>query len=95
MRAWSEAEVRALGVTTDLVTAGSVLGIGRNAAYALNAEGRFPVPVLSLGSVYRVPVAGLLEVLGLVPNSSEASAPTAALALHQSPAAAKTMRSTA
>ncbi len=79
MKTWSEADVRALGVTTDLVTAGSVLGIGRNAAYALNAERRFPAPVLALGASYRVPVAGLLRLLGLEPPTGDVAAGTPVL----------------
>ncbi len=66
-RAWTEAEVRALGVTTDLVTAGSVLGLSRNVAYRLAGEGSFPVPVLRLGERKRVSVVELLRVLGLEP----------------------------
>lgn len=45
-RAWTVAEVRQLGVATDVETAGSVLGIGRTTAYALARSGDFPVPVL-------------------------------------------------
>ncbi len=78
-RAWSEADVRALGVTCDVVTAGSVLGIGRAAAYQLAARDQLGVPVLHLGSRLRVPVAGLLVALGLpltpIPDS-EAGSPT-------------------
>lgn len=79
MKTWTETDVRALGVTTDLVTAGSVLGIGRNAAYALNTEGRFPAPVLALGATYRVPVAGLLRLLGLEPPAGDVPPPTPVL----------------
>lgn len=89
MRTWSEAEVRALGVTTDILTAGSVLGLSRNATYRLNAEGRLGVPVLRLGSQYRVPVSGLLQVLGLPPSARGAAADAAAFALHTTPAAAR------
>lgn len=64
-RAWTEEEVRALGVRTDLVTAGAVLGVGRTKAHEMAREGTFPVPVLRLGRVYVVPTAGLLAVLGL------------------------------
>ena len=64
-RVWSEDEVRALGVSTDLVTAGAVLGIGRTTAHALARAGRFPVPVLRVGRRYRVPVAPILQLLGL------------------------------
>lgn len=62
-RLWSEDEVRALGVATDLVTAGAVLGIGRTTAHALARAGRFPVPVLRVGRRYRVPVAPILRLL--------------------------------
>ncbi len=93
-RAWTAEEVRALGVTTDLVTAGSVLGIGRVTAYALNGQGRFPTRVLPLGSRYRVPVSDLLSLLGLAQNSSETGPASPALAPHQSPAAAKPLEPT-
>ncbi|HWC35810.1 MAG TPA: DNA-binding protein [Mycobacteriales bacterium] len=72
MRRWSTAEVRGLGVTTDLVTAGSVLGIGRTVAYELAREDRFPVPVLRLGRQWRVPVAPLLAELGVAADSTDA-----------------------
>lgn len=62
---WTEQEVRALGVTTDVVTAGAVLGIGRVKSYELAKADQFPVPVLKLGRKYVVPVAGLLKSLGL------------------------------
>jgi hypothetical protein len=66
-RVWTEQEVRALGVTTDLVTAGSVLGLSRNVSYRLASQGGFPVPVLQLGERKRVSVVELLRVLGLEP----------------------------
>ncbi len=65
VRTWTAEDVRALGVTTDLVTAGSVLGLSRNVAYRLVHEGQFPVRVLHLGARYRVPVVDLLGVLGI------------------------------
>ncbi len=57
-------EIRALGVTTDVVTAGAVLGIGRTTAYRLARTGTFPVPVLQVGNRYLVAVAHLLKALG-------------------------------
>jgi hypothetical protein len=63
-RAWTAAEVRQLGVATDVETAGSVLGIGRTTAYALARAGVFPVPVLRVGRRYVVAVEGLLAALG-------------------------------
>ncbi len=51
------------------MTAGSVLGVGRTLAHELARRGDFPVPVLRLGMRYVVPVAPLLELLGLAPDS--------------------------
>ncbi len=62
---WTEKEIRGLGVRTDLVTAGSILGISRPHAYELAKRDEFPAPILRLGRKYVVPVAGLLAVLGL------------------------------
>jgi hypothetical protein len=62
-RVWTVQEIRALGATTDVVTAGQILGLSRNSAYTLARQGRFPVPVIKAGAQYRVPVAGLLAAL--------------------------------
>lgn len=62
---WTEDDVRALGVTTDVVTAGQILGLSRNTAYRLARAGTFPVPVIQAGHQYRIPVAGLLAALHL------------------------------
>lgn len=62
---WTEADVRALGVSTDVVTAGQILGLSRNTAYRLARAGTFPVPVIQAGHQYRIPVAGLLAALQL------------------------------
>lgn len=62
--AWSVEEVRALGTTTDIVTAGAVLGIGRSTAYQLARDGRFPVPVTRVGRRFVVGVPHLLRVIG-------------------------------
>ena len=64
-RVWSLQEIQALGATTDVVTAGQILGLSRNSAYQLARAGTFPVPVLRAGAQYRVPVAGLLTALHL------------------------------
>jgi len=68
-RVWTEDRIRALGTLTDLVTAGSVLGIGRSTSHQLARDGRFPVPVLRYGHRYQVPVAGLLHLLGLTEHN--------------------------
>ncbi len=70
-RVWSVEQVRSLGVRTDLLTAASVLGIGRTTAHALARRGNFPVPVLRLGARYVVPVRPLLELLG-IPQEADA-----------------------
>jgi hypothetical protein len=62
---WTVQRVRALGVVTDLPTAGQILGMSRTTAYALARAGRFPVPVLRVGRLYRVSVNDLLRVLNL------------------------------
>jgi hypothetical protein len=62
---WSVERVRALGVTTDLVTAAAALGIGRTTAYTLARAGRFPVPVMKAGARYLVGVGHLLQAVGV------------------------------
>ncbi|WP_306856062.1 helix-turn-helix domain-containing protein [Amycolatopsis roodepoortensis] len=47
------------------MTAASMLGIGRTTAYRLARKGDFPVPAIRAGRNYRVPVARLVELLGL------------------------------
>jgi hypothetical protein len=64
-RTWTVQAVRDLGVTTDIETAGSILGIGRSKAYALAKAGQFPVRVVQVGRGYRVPVPAILELLGV------------------------------
>jgi hypothetical protein len=66
-RAWTEDELRALGVRCSLNTAASVLGIGRTVAHDLARRNEFPVSVLRLGNKYVVPVAPLLRLLELEP----------------------------
>jgi excisionase family DNA binding protein len=60
-----EDRLRQLPVVVDLVTAASVLGIGRTTAYELVRTGRWPTPVLRLGNRIRVPTAALRELLSL------------------------------
>jgi helix-turn-helix protein len=63
---WTLDAVRNLGTTTDVETAGTILGIGRTKAYELAKEGQFPVPLLKIGRRYVVPVPQLLAILGAV-----------------------------
>jgi hypothetical protein len=71
-RIWTEQELRALGSTTDLPTAGAVLGIGSNTAYALAKADRFPLPVLEHGTKKRVLVSDLLRYCGWLPPLDQA-----------------------
>jgi hypothetical protein len=73
------AEVLALPAVVDVPTAGRALGIGETLAYELAKNNEFPCKVLRLGRLYRIPRAGLLEVLGLAtPDMDAAALPGAA-----------------
>lgn len=62
---WTVERVQALGVTTTLTTAASILGISRSQAYRLAATDTFPAPLIRAGTRIIVPVAGLLQLLML------------------------------
>ncbi|MFG1892219.1 DNA-binding protein [Micromonospora sp. NPDC049051] len=68
---WTEERIRALGAITDLPTAGRIFGLGRALSYDLARTGGFPVPVIRVGSRYKVPVAGILTTLGLQPATGD------------------------
>ncbi|MGZ4517142.1 MAG: DNA-binding protein [Mycobacteriaceae bacterium] len=70
MATWTPEKVRAPGVRTDLATANNVLGISRNSGYQLVSKDDYPVPLLRLGNRYVVPVAGLLDLLGITEDRS-------------------------
>jgi hypothetical protein len=63
-RTWTVQAVRDLGLTTDVQTAGAVLGIGRSKAYKMAKDDQFPVRLLHIGRRYVVPVAAILQLLG-------------------------------
>jgi helix-turn-helix protein len=63
-RGLTEAELRQLPVTIDLVTAARAFGIGRTTAYQLARAGEFPCRVIRVGRQYRVLTADLLTRLG-------------------------------
>ena len=50
------------------------LGCGRTAGYASIRAGTFPVPVLRLGRVIKIPTAPLLKALGLEPEGGDGPA---------------------
>jgi hypothetical protein len=59
------AEVMALPVITDVVSAGKALGMGRTRSYELARAGSFPCRVVRVGKTYHVPTADLLTLLGV------------------------------
>jgi predicted DNA-binding transcriptional regulator AlpA len=61
---WTPKTIRRLGMTTDLETAASILGISRTLAYELAKKDEFPVRRLRLGRRVVVPVEDLLKYLG-------------------------------
>lgn len=61
---WTIEAIRALGATTDVQTAGAILGIGRTKSYEMAREGSFPVPVLRIGRRIVVPTPTILTLLG-------------------------------
>jgi hypothetical protein len=64
--AWT-VDICTLGATTDLPTAGRLLGLSRSHAYELARRGQFPIPVLRIDSRLRVSVAHLAAYLGITP----------------------------
>lgn len=60
---WSDQEVRALGVRTDVETAGSIFGLSRTQSYMAIKGGRFPVPVITVGRRLIVPTAPIRRLL--------------------------------
>lgn len=56
-------DLNSLPPMLDLLAAARLLGIGRTTAYKLVREGTFPVPVLRIGSGFKVPSAPLRALL--------------------------------
>jgi hypothetical protein len=62
--------------TCSLEVAAKRLGWGKNAAYAAVRSGQFPVPVLRSGPkgrIIRVPIKALDDLLGPLPNATDAA----------------------
>jgi hypothetical protein len=66
------AELHAIPVSVDLVTAGRVFGLGRTRAFELARAGDFPCRVIPIGRradgtpvKYRVPRSAIFEALGI------------------------------
>jgi hypothetical protein len=65
-KVWTRKAVEALGVKTDVPTAGAILaGLGRDESYRAVKRGKFPVPVIRVGRRMIVPVQPILDLLGL------------------------------
>jgi hypothetical protein len=63
-------ELSDLPASVSLLEAARALEIGRTSAYNLARLGQFPCPLIKVGALYRVPTAGLLQLLGLTPAHS-------------------------
>jgi hypothetical protein len=67
MSEWTPEAIRALGVTTDLLTLGSILGVSRWKTYKMARANEWEgvgIRVVPIGAKYRVAVQSILEVLG-------------------------------
>lgn len=72
-RVWTASEIIALGVRTDVPTAGEIVaGLCKDEAYRSVKRGDFPVPVYRCGRRMVVPVAPILELLGIKPDANRA-----------------------
>jgi hypothetical protein len=84
---WTADDVRALGVRTDVATAGSIFGLSRTQSYLAVRDGRFPVNVIRVGRRLVVPVPPILLLLG-IGRAETADRPPAAIPA-EAPAAAR------
>lgn len=76
-RVWTPEEVKALGVRTTVPVAGQIIaGLCRDESYRAVKRGTFPVPVIQCGRRMVVPVAPILALLGIEPETNAASPAT-------------------
>ena len=68
-------QLRAMPATVDLMTAARAIGLGRTKAYELARSDQFPCRVIRIGDSYRIPTAGLLELLGITPGDGASQPP--------------------
>ena len=80
------AQLRAT-TTVDLMTAAARAGLGRTKAYDLARRDEFPCRVIRIGETYRIPTAGLLELLGV--TAEEPRQPNACRVPHLTPSASR------
>ena len=72
-RVWTFEDVKALGVRTSVPIAGEIIaGLCKDEAYRSVKRGTFPVPVISCGRRLVVPVAPILELLSIKPDTNAA-----------------------
>jgi hypothetical protein len=63
---WTREAVLALGIKTDVPTAGAILGnLCKDESYRMVKRGDFPVPVIKVGRKLFVPTAPILRLLDL------------------------------
>jgi hypothetical protein len=92
MKAPSITQLRNGPPSVDLMTAAAVLGLGRTKAYQLAKDDEFPVRVIRIGDTYRVPTAGLLQLLGITEPEPGAVPPPAPAADQRARAASGSVR---
>jgi hypothetical protein len=68
------AQLRA-NTTVDLMTAAAALALSRTKAYELARREEFPCRVIRIGDTYRIPTAGLLELLGVTAEEPRGQTP--------------------
>jgi len=73
-QALSVEDIRDLPAVVILAMAGKAWGLGRNAAYELNAAGEFPCDVLKLGERYKVRKSSIMTALGIGADGAPAAA---------------------
>lgn len=66
-------QILALPAAVDVPKAGECFGFGRSKAYELARSGQFPVPVLPMGSMFRVTRASILAYLGIEDTATVAA----------------------
>lgn len=78
-RVWTPDAIEALGVRTTVPIAGEIIaGLCKDESYRMVQRGTFPVPVVRCGRRMVVPVAPILELLGIGPavNATSPAPPT-------------------
>jgi hypothetical protein len=88
-RVWTPDEVKALGVRTTVPIAGEIIaGLCKDEAYRAVQRGTFPVPVVKCGRrMVVVPVAPILELLGIKPAVNAAGPAPPSSVAEDTPAA--------